>query len=732
MASPAPKHDLPSYGYETLIADDIRVIQLQPGKQPEGLYAEIIHILLKLPPEPSKQASTRISAINKSLRDGWQAFRTPEGRLFYQDMVTEDSVCQYDHPLRDSVPEELLAILEPGQGNDELELEIEEKDRFEALSYVWGDPTPKDNLYIQNREGLAATSQIPITANLSSALRHLRHSVKSRVLWVDAISINQTDDAEKNKQVLRIPDVYRSAYRVIAWLGEASADSGLALETMRYLGEQIEISQSTWQHLPPHAKEQDWVNMEFRLPYTIKQWQALTSLMARPWFRRVWVLQEITLANLNAIVQCGGDLVSYCLFRRAIVGLRGRPGMPDSLYERIEDKFTISYGLHDKSITELVSMAREHDCSVPHDRVYGLLGFIGSNIRKTVKPSYQTPFAQVFKDLFFAHSNATRRLDLLAHCFPSVDADIPSWVPDWRSFGDGATSIPSATTLSAGMSKADFREVQTGELEVSGIMHGKVTSTFKVLDSKKGDRIGPWLRKLIKGCIKSASYPTGENIREAFAKLLCRDQLRERFTEAQHFDTLDQWQETLGMLLARKRSKRRNDDDLEGFIRTQWGFWEWRRFFRTENGYFGLGSMDLAEGDEVCVLLGLYCPLVIRPSGDGRYKVIGGCYLHGLMDSEALLGPLPEGSTVHQHKVQGRSLPRYYNIGTKETTVEDPRLGTLEQHWERVEREMTADDPEHVDFFRNNDTGEEINYDPRLSRPALEHRGVKLQTITFV
>jgi hypothetical protein len=127
---------------------------------------------------------------------------------------------------------------------------------------------------------------------------------------------------------------------------------------------------------------------------------------------------------------------------------------------------------------------------------------------------------------------------------------------------------------------------------------------------------------------------------------------------------MEQWQDTLGVLIARKRSKLPDDLDLEGFVRSQWRYWELRKFFRTEHGYLGCGPIDIVKGDEVCVLLGLYCPLVIRPDGNGQFKIIGGCSLHRIMDCEALLSQLPDHYTVQQHNASWCSLPRYYNTNT--------------------------------------------------------------------
>ena len=136
----------------------------------------------------------------------------------------------------------------------------------------------------------------------------------------------------------------------------------------------------------------------------------------------------------------------------------------------------------------------------------------------------------------------------------------------------------------------------------------------------------------------------------------------------------------------------------------------------------------------MCVLLDFYYPLVIRPTGHGKCSIIGTCYLHGFMDSEALLGCLPTEWTVSQWTVQGRFQPRYYrtDMEFREAVLDDPRLEPLNSQWRRVERDLTADDPEHVAFFEDKSTGEIINYDPRMSKEALERRGVKLQTIALV
>ncbi|KAF8857796.1 hypothetical protein BDZ45DRAFT_674423 [Acephala macrosclerotiorum] len=71
-----------------------------------------------------------------------------------------------------------------------------------------------------------------------------------------------------------------------------------------------------------------------------------------------------------------------------------------------------------------------------------------------------------------------------------------------------------------------------------------------------------------------------------------------------------------------------------------------RRFFITENGYMGLGRPEV--GDEVWVLFGGDTPFVLRPSTSdpGCHLLVGDCYVHGLMDGEAMVDVEEKTETV--------------------------------------------------------------------------------------
>jgi len=92
-----------------------------------------------------------------------------------------------------------ILILEPGEFGDNLKGRLKhvrslQNHDYEALSYVWGETS---GTHMMSCSGM----KIQITANLDAALRRLRFRDQPRLLWVDAICINQDDIIEKNHQV---------------------------------------------------------------------------------------------------------------------------------------------------------------------------------------------------------------------------------------------------------------------------------------------------------------------------------------------------------------------------------------------------------------------------------------------------------------------------------------------------------------------------------------------------
>lgn len=114
-------------------------------------------------------------------------------------------------------------------------LEKRPQTEYTALSYVWGDAIQKKTIQLGYHQlptsettrtwsfapslGADCYKPFQVTKNLEKALRHLRDGASGRILWVDAICINQSDSKEKISQVQSMGDVYKNAIEVRIWLG---------------------------------------------------------------------------------------------------------------------------------------------------------------------------------------------------------------------------------------------------------------------------------------------------------------------------------------------------------------------------------------------------------------------------------------------------------------------------------------------------------------------------------
>jgi hypothetical protein len=135
--------------------------------------------------------------------------------------------------------------------------------RYEALSYVWGDTHETLPIYLNKNPLL-------ITVNLHAALSRLRDHSFERIIWVDAICIDQKTPEERGQQVQLMAKIYSNAHCVIVWLGEKTEDTDGALEDIRLAANE---------ELTDRSKKE--INR-----------QAILSLLQRPWFQRIWVKEQ--------------------------------------------------------------------------------------------------------------------------------------------------------------------------------------------------------------------------------------------------------------------------------------------------------------------------------------------------------------------------------------------------------------------------------------------------------
>ncbi|KAH8725716.1 heterokaryon incompatibility protein-domain-containing protein, partial [Phaeosphaeriaceae sp. PMI808] len=250
---------------------------------------------------------------------------------------------------------------------------------YEALSYVWGGEDKPRSIIIDDQE-------LAITHNLYMALLHLRDRETSRIIWVDAVCINQEDEIEKGYQIQLMAAIYAKASHVIVWLGEAQDHGDRALELIRIAGKNS-------------------VNSSNAGPFD----QAILQLLERPWFRRIWVLQEVAAAQ-HIIIKCGTTEIdghafclglqflkttledSMCLVTSLIRGAIFRSGHILKEQERLS--------LDICSLGELVDTYHAHEAKKLHDKVYALLGMSSDGLSATrLKPDYNVGWKELMQNL---------------------------------------------------------------------------------------------------------------------------------------------------------------------------------------------------------------------------------------------------------------------------------------------------------------------------------------------
>lgn len=180
-----------------------------------------------------------------------------------------------------------MLTLKPGRFSDPLTGSFIERNldngsiEYEALSYVWG--STYSNCYI-DIDGWVSS----ITGNLEDALRRLRKTDDVRYVWADAICINQLDIVEKNEQVALMGDVYERAATVVIWLGLANERTEVGMRILDFIVGGHDLNGNTpWMSSPPELLR-----------------AGLNDVVGRPYFRRIWVVQELVRAR-KLIVMCG-------------------------------------------------------------------------------------------------------------------------------------------------------------------------------------------------------------------------------------------------------------------------------------------------------------------------------------------------------------------------------------------------------------------------------------------
>jgi hypothetical protein len=332
-------------------------------------------------------------------------------------------------PLNSQAEEIRVATLASGNYDDPfvihlsiLSLSQSAHPKYEALSYVWGQGTSPHKAMI---DGKAMT----IGENLDCALRHLRYQDEARVLWIDALCINQADILERNSQVQLMGHVYSTAHSVAIWLGPGDEDDAEVVRNIKRVT----------------------INWDFR---TLG---AFVRICERPWFRRVWVIQEFAMGNGIRTLYIGQSSLPWDLFHNFVTS--DTCGMFSNMWDcddQRRSRLFSRFRQAEYQIRNLETMKRDKNLGIPvyyfrnsayfaatndRDKVYGILGLATSFDNSFgITPDYKKSVQEVFIDaisllvqeapaeLYSFHPLHAMRNDD-GTIYPTLNG-LPSWVMD--------------------------------------------------------------------------------------------------------------------------------------------------------------------------------------------------------------------------------------------------------------------------------------------------------------
>ena len=610
---------------------------------------------------------------------------------------------------------------------------------YEALSYTWG-PTEHPvaiSVLADNGDGALA-----VTQNLALTLRYLRSEDEPRVLWIDAICINQKDLEERSRQVARMADVYKLAERVVVWLGPEGDDSAKAVKMLNDLSSRTKIDWSALTFTTNGDGDLESPRTDLSKDDHVG-WVAVLRLLERSWFDRLWIWQEIRLANDRAVVYCGHDGILWKDLLAACFSLNHKNKPVDVFNHSGSITKVLDIGMSQKGsdLKSVLLQTAYCKCTDQRDRVFAVLNLVTGLEKAVIEPNYSKSIPEVYQDLVVRHLERTANLSILTCCEIKNRMDgAPSWVPNWSV---PRTCFELKTARACWKSKALAQWAGSGTLIATGAYAATIDRVEKFLDFRdfigRGEQVPKetcrtiltWVAKTVYDNW-SSQYTSGGTVGEAFCRTICAGYFADSFVPP--VEWLPTYRDTkfhMDSVLEDPNSTPKGWDSQRrsSFWANVFNIVAGRCFYTTFEGYIGLAPEAAEPDDQVCVLLGCQSPLLLRPKEIGFHEVVGECYIHGLMDGAAFLGSLPDKWQRVGRVVEGQdgSNDAFVNRETGVMQADDPRIGRLPAGWR-----VTSDESRNGKLFVNDLTGEVCpDHDPRMSAEALRNRGIGLVEFTL-
>lgn len=289
---------------------------------------------------------------------------------------------------------------------------------FHAISYTWGDPKSIKTVLINGKP-------FEVRMNCEFVLKQARWHGKSRYYWIDALCIDQENLDEKGKQVAIMGNIYNKAAHVLACVGEHTDES-------RFLFRKIGHFLFTLRELPPSSKS---LILKMYLRHGIHNTRsflyASINFAKRPYFSRLWVLQELKNAKKVSLL-CGLDAVRKedfeVILERLQFFIKSLPQNPSRRFVRflwrrnaihkhsisqtygqddVSDAMDVIHGVlrllrSDIDPVDLVHATVDLQCEIRRDKVYGIISLLDLVDDAPIVPDYTKSDFEVALDFLRA------------------------------------------------------------------------------------------------------------------------------------------------------------------------------------------------------------------------------------------------------------------------------------------------------------------------------------------
>ncbi|KAK8101395.1 hypothetical protein PG999_011769 [Apiospora kogelbergensis] len=295
-------------------------------------------------------------------------------------------------------------------------------DDYEAVSYTWADASGDAT---RCRTITVGGQPLAVTASCETVLRRLRRQFSSRRLWIDAVCIDQQNVEERGCQVRLMPRIYSGAKAVQIYVGELTPPSQAFLESL-LLANGESHGDGDSHHVGRSNSGHSYKGVH----------PNLMEFVSRPYFRRVWILQEVALARKATLI-CGNISIPWS---------QVSSGEISRLVQEEQDGFSISKSMIPPSFSfshslysipgqelKLLDFARHCVATDPRDKIFSLLGLIPGGKLGPVAADYSLSVPEVYMKtaIYLASQYGWMAVLYRAGVVNSSQEGMPSWVPDW-------------------------------------------------------------------------------------------------------------------------------------------------------------------------------------------------------------------------------------------------------------------------------------------------------------